>query len=53
MCEILNWLKGLQFPHVVIKMDCLQVYNALVDKLSSPNSFGLIIDDCRALAMFV
>lgn len=51
--EILNWLKGLQFPYIVIEMDCLKVYNALVDKFSSPNGFGLIIDDCRALAMSV
>lgn len=51
--KILIWLKDMQFPHVIIEMDCLQVYNTLVDKLSSPNGFGLIIDDCRALVMFV
>lgn len=53
VCEILSWLKDKQFPHVIIEMDCLQVYNALVDKLSRPNGFGLIIDDCRVLAMYV
>lgn len=30
-------------------MDSLQVFNALHDKTSYPNDFGLIIDDCRAL----
>ena len=31
-------------------MDCLSVYNALVDNLSSPSSFSLIIEDCCALS---
>lgn len=43
----------MQLPHVILETDCLQVYNALVDKRSSPNGFGLIIDDCRVLAMSV
>lgn len=53
VCKILSWLKDMQFPHVIIEMDCLQVYNTLVDKLTSPNGFGLIINDYRALVMSV
>lgn len=51
--EILSWLEDLQFPHLVIEMDFLQVYNALVDKFSTTNGSSLIIDDCRALIMHV
>ena len=45
----LSWLKELQFPCVIIEMDCLQVFRALVENFSSPNGFGLIIEDCRTL----
>ena len=48
--ETLSWFKGLQFPCVIIEMDCLQVFRALVEEFSGPNGFGLIIEECRALA---
>ncbi|KAH9761073.1 putative reverse transcriptase/RNA-dependent DNA polymerase [Citrus sinensis] len=48
--EILSWLKGLPFLHVIIEMDSLQVFTALTMDSFSPNGFGLLIDDCRALA---
>ena len=31
-------------------MDSFQVFNALTTNSFGPNGFGLIIDDCRALA---
>ncbi|KAH9717145.1 putative reverse transcriptase/RNA-dependent DNA polymerase [Citrus sinensis] len=51
--EALSWMKELQFSCVIIEMDCLQVFRALVEKFSSPNGFGLIIEDCRALVKFI
>ncbi|KAH9672067.1 reverse transcriptase domain-containing protein [Citrus sinensis] len=51
--EALSWMKELQFPCVIIEMDCLQVFRALVEEFSSPNGFGLIIEDCRALVKFI
>lgn len=48
--EALSWLKGLQFPCVIVETDCLQVFQALVEEFSGPNGFGLIVDECRALA---
>ena len=32
-------------------MDNLQVFQALTENFSSPNGFGLIIDECQSLAM--
>ncbi|KAH9684396.1 reverse transcriptase domain-containing protein [Citrus sinensis] len=51
--EALSWMKELHFPCVIIEMDCLQVFRALVEEFSSPNGFGLIIEDCRALVKFI
>ena len=51
ICEALSWLKGLQFPCVIIEMDYLQVFRALVEEFSGPNGFGLIIEKCQALVM--
>lgn len=48
--EALSWLKKLQFPRVIIEIDCLQVFKALTENHSSPNGFGLIIEECRFLA---
>lgn len=48
--EALSWLKGLQFPSVIVETDCLLVFQALVEEFSRSNGFGLIIDECRALA---
>ena len=51
--EALSWLKKLQFPCVVVEMDCLQVFQALTEGFSGPNGFGLIIEECRALALSI
>ncbi|KAH9683740.1 putative reverse transcriptase/RNA-dependent DNA polymerase [Citrus sinensis] len=51
--EILSWLKGLPVFPVIVEMDSLQVFNALTTHSFSPNGFGLIIDDCRALAQSI
>ena len=51
--EALSWLKGLQFPCVILEMDCLQVFQALFEEFSGPNGFGLIIDECQALAISI
>ncbi|KAH9722180.1 reverse transcriptase domain-containing protein [Citrus sinensis] len=48
--EALSWLKCLHLPRVIIEVDCLQVFKALTENLSSPNGFGLIIEECRFLA---
>ena len=44
--EAPSWLKGVQFPCVIIEIDCLQVFRALVEEFSGPNGFGLIIEEC-------
>ena len=49
--EALNWIKRLQLPSVIIKMDNLQVFQALTENFSIPNGFGLIIEECRSLAI--
>ena len=51
--EALSWLKELQFPCVVIEMDCLQVFRTLVENFSGPNGFGLIMEDCQTLSKFI
>ena len=38
---------------VIVEIDCLNVYSALVSHDYSPNGFGLIIADCQALAQLV
>ncbi|KAH9705863.1 putative reverse transcriptase/RNA-dependent DNA polymerase [Citrus sinensis] len=48
--EALSWLKCLHLPRVIIEVDYLQVFKALTENLSSPNGFGLIIEECRFLA---
>lgn len=44
--EALTWIKRLQLPCVIIEMDNLQVFHALIENFSSPNGFGLIIEEC-------
>ncbi|XXG73967.1 hypothetical protein AAC387_Pa07g2808 [Persea americana] len=48
--EVLSWIKSLQLSCIVVEMDGLQVFKALTHNFSSPNGFGLIIEECRALA---
>ncbi|KAH9661644.1 rnase h domain-containing protein [Citrus sinensis] len=49
--EALSWLKKLQFP-CVVEIDYLQVFQVLTG-FSGPNGFGLIIEECRALALSI
>ncbi|XP_024038311.1 uncharacterized protein LOC112097351 [Citrus clementina] len=51
--EALNWMKSLQISKIIIEIDCLNVYAALINQSISPNGFGLIIEDCRALAQLI
>ncbi|KAH9777775.1 RNase H domain-containing protein [Citrus sinensis] len=51
--EALSWLKEYKLPCVIVKMDCLQVFQALTEGFSGPNGFGLIIEDCRELALVI
>ena len=48
--EALSWLKNLRLPRVVIELNCLQAFKVLTENRSSPNGFGLIIEECRFLA---
>ena len=49
--EALSWLKELQLPCVIVEMDCLQVFQALTEGFLCANGFGLIIEECRELAI--
>ncbi|KAL9433206.1 hypothetical protein AB3S75_028098 [Citrus x aurantiifolia] len=51
--EALSWLKEYQLPCVIVEMDCLQVFQALTGVFYGPNGFGLIIEDCRELALAI
>ncbi|KAK9190098.1 hypothetical protein WN943_018699 [Citrus x changshan-huyou] len=51
--EALSWLKEYKLPCVIVEMDCLQVFQALTEGFSGPNVFGLIIEDCRELALVI
>ena len=51
--EALSWLKEYQLPCVIVEMDCLQVFQALTEGFYAPNGFGLIIEDCRKLALAI
>ena len=51
--EALSWIKNLQLSKIIVEIDCLNVYSALVSHDTSPNGFGLIIVDCQALALLV
>ncbi|KAH9769784.1 putative reverse transcriptase/RNA-dependent DNA polymerase [Citrus sinensis] len=51
--EAFSWLKELQLPCVIVEMDCLQVFQALTEGFSGPNGFGLIIEECRKLAIVI
>ena len=48
--EVISWLRGLPFLPIIVEMDSLQFFNTLFVDSFSPNGFGLIIGDCRALA---
>ena len=51
--EALSWIKNLQISKIIFEIDCLTVYSALINQTPSPNGFGLIIEDCQALAKLV
>ncbi|KAL9451322.1 hypothetical protein AB3S75_012977 [Citrus x aurantiifolia] len=48
--EALSWLKNQRLPRVVIKLDFLQVFKVLTENRSSPNGFGLIVEQYSFLA---
>ena len=48
--KALNQLKNLGFIKVIIEMDALNVYNALVKSNMDLSYDGSIIDDCKILA---
>ncbi|KAH9656150.1 reverse transcriptase domain-containing protein [Citrus sinensis] len=50
VCEILSWIKKRILSCVVVEMDCIQVFKAPTASYSCPNGYGLILDDCLALA---
>ncbi|KAK2636706.1 hypothetical protein Ddye_031498 [Dipteronia dyeriana] len=47
--EALSWLKAHSFSKVIMETDALKVVQALKSRVSDPNYFGLIIDDCNVL----
>ena len=51
--EALSWIKHLQLSKIIIEIDCLNVYSALISQSASPNGFGLIIADCRVIAQLI
>ncbi|XP_015386698.1 uncharacterized protein LOC107177439 [Citrus sinensis] len=51
--EILSSIKKRHLSCVVVEMDCIQVFKALTASYSCPNGYGLILDDCLALAKFI
>ncbi|XP_024039551.1 uncharacterized protein LOC112098152 [Citrus clementina] len=51
--EALSWIKHLQLSKIIIEIDCLNVYSALISQSASSNGFGLIIADCRDLAQLI
>ena len=51
--ETLSWIKHLQLSKIIIEIDCLNVYSTLITQSTSPNGFGLIIMDCRAIAQLI
>ena len=51
--EALSWIKHLQLSKIIIEIDCLNVYSSLITQSASPNGFGLIIADCRAIAQLI
>ena len=51
--EALSWVKSMKLSKVIIETDCLQVFNALVDRQCPLNSFGSIVLDCKCIADFI
>lgn len=48
--EALSWIKCIHALPIIIEIDCFEVFNAICGNTIYPNAFGLVIDDCRALA---
>ena len=51
--EALSWIESIHAFLIVIETDCLEVFNAMSNNTVYPNGFGLVIDDCSALALFL
>lgn len=48
--EALSWLKSMKLSKVIVETDCLQAFNALVDRKCPLNSFGSLVLDCKCIA---
>ena len=48
--EAFNWLKTLGFSRVVLEMDVLNFFNALVKSIMDISYAGFITNDCKILA---
>ena len=51
--EALSWIKVHGWSKVGVEIDSQLVFNALTNSLIAANSFGILIDDCKALASFL
>jgi ribonuclease HI len=49
--EALSWLKNNQVTNVIVESDCLNVISALNKSKSDSSHLGLVLNDCRTLAM--
>jgi ribonuclease HI len=47
--EALQWLHNVDISNVHIEVDCLQVVQAINNKLRNNTEFGIIIELCRSL----
>lgn len=47
--EALSWLKDGGRHHVIVETDSQVVATAICNKVSIPNSLGLVLDDCISL----
>ncbi|XP_052297216.1 uncharacterized protein LOC127902349 [Citrus sinensis] len=50
ICEALSWLKSMKLSKIIIETDCLQAYNALVDRKCPIRSFGSLVLHCKCIA---
>ena len=47
--KALSWIKNLGFSKVIMELDALTVYNALVNSNMDFSYVGSVIDDCKIL----
>ncbi|XP_073120318.1 uncharacterized protein [Henckelia pumila] len=49
--EALSWIKDFEFSSVIVESNALVVINALIHSSGDASSLGLILEDCRVLAL--